>query len=74
MHPLLLGLPRTGVVGNLVTGWILDESDSWDMVFIAAMGNFVIGLIVFSLAADAVPLEGLAGVHSHKGSSPPRPH
>ena len=25
----------TGIVGNLVTGWILDASGSWDMVFIA---------------------------------------
>lgn len=57
----LLGLSNTfaampGVVGNVVTGFILQRTGSWSAVFGVTISVYVMGLIVYARWARATVL------------------
>jgi ACS family sodium-dependent inorganic phosphate cotransporter len=53
---VLLGITNTagtlpGIIGVTVTGFILDATGSWQLVFLIAAGIYVFGTIVWNLFA-----------------------
>lgn len=54
----VMGLSNTlatvpGIVGNIVTGWILDTSNSWVLVFGVASVVYFVGGVIYQLLAGA---------------------
>ena len=57
---LVLGISNTvatipGIVGNIVTGYLINKTGSWDSVFALTIGFYVFGWIVYIAWAKGTP-------------------
>jgi len=56
---ILLGITNTfatipGIIGNTFTGWILDQTNNWNIVFLVASLVYTFGAIIYLFFGEGV--------------------
>ena len=52
-----------GIFGNVFTGWILNSTGSWSVVFGACVLCYMLGLVVYLCWADTKQVKGIEGLN-----------